>query len=190
MLIAIAAHAPAQSREKLTADTPKDRIVDMDPAKVDPSDLPLDRVGQLHLTGTPQEVSDLSAWRLSLGGKGLGSPLSLSYAELAALPQVKKRVLLICPGYFADYVEWEGVPLSALLEKGKARPDFINVSFTSYDGYTSRFTREEASSHLLFLAIKVNGETLPTTHGYPVRLVAEDLFGARWVKWLKEIHVE
>jgi DMSO/TMAO reductase YedYZ molybdopterin-dependent catalytic subunit len=190
VLIAIAANAPAQSRERLAPDTPKGRIIDMDPAKVDPSDLPLDRVGQLHPTGTPQEVSDLSAWRLSLEGKGLGSPLSLGYAELAALPQVKKRVLLICPGFFADYAEWEGVPLSALLEKAKARPDFVNVSFTSYDGYTSRFTREEAMAHLLFLAIRVNGETLPTTHGYPVRLVAEDLYGGRWVKWIKEIHVE
>ena len=190
MLIAIAANAPAQSREKLAPDTLKDRILDMDPAKVDPSDLPLDIIGQLHHTGTPQEVSDLSAWRLSLGGKGLGSPLSLSYADLAALPLVKKRVLLICPGFFADYAEWEGVPLSALLEKAKARPDFINVSFNSFDGYTGRFTREEAASHLLFLAIKVNGETLPTTHGYPVRLVAEDLYGGRWVKWIKDIHVE
>jgi DMSO/TMAO reductase YedYZ molybdopterin-dependent catalytic subunit len=190
VLIAIAANAPAQSKTRLAPDTPKSSIADMDPAKVDPSDLPLDRVGQLHPTGTPQEVSDLSSWRLSLGGKGLGSPLALAYAELAALPLVKKRVLLVCPGYFADYAEWEGVPLSVLLEKAKARPDFINVSFTSYDGYTARFTREEAASHLLFLAVRVNGETLPTTHGYPVRLVAEDLYGARWVKWIKEIHVE
>ena len=87
----------------------------MDPAKVGPSDLPLDRVELLHSTGTSHEVSDLSAW--------------------------------------------EGVPLCALLAKAKARPDFINITFTGYDGC-------------------------------PVRLVAEDLFGGRWVKWLKEIRVE
>ena len=27
-------------------------------------------------------------------------------------------------------------------------------------------------------------------HGYPVRLVAEDFYGGRWVKWITEISVE
>ena len=30
---------------------------------------------------------------------------------------VNKRVLLICPGFFYDYLEWEGVPVQALLDK-------------------------------------------------------------------------
>ena len=45
-----------------------------------------------------------------------------------------------------------------LLEKAKAQPDFTQVSFRSYEGYTERFSREEATKHLLFLAFKVNGE--------------------------------
>ncbi len=73
---------------------------------------------------------------------------------------MKKRVLLICPAVFADHAEWEGVPL-----------------------------KEEVESHLPYLALKVNVQPLPLQHGYPVRLVAEGLYGGHWVKWLAAIEV-
>jgi len=190
MILAVGSFAQSAVKEKLAPNTPKTRIIFMDPAKVDPSDLPLDRVDQLHSIGTPQKIKDISSWRLVVAGKALEQPLSLSYAELLALPVVSKRVLLICPGFFADYVEWQGVPLSAVLERAAARPDYRTVSFKSYDGYAEKFSREEATEHLLFLAIRVNGQTLTPIAGYPVRLVAEDLFGGRWVKWITEINVD
>ncbi len=189
-LIAAACFAQAAGRERLPSDTPKNRLIGMDPAKVDPSGLPLDNVDQFHRTGTPQKISDISSWRLAVTGRGLEKDLTLGYGDLTALPMVKKKVLLICQNVFADYGEWEGVPLSELLKAAKARPDFTAVSFKAYDGYTERFSREEATKHLLFLAVKVNGQTIPPAHGYPVRLVAEDLYGNRWVKWITEIRVE
>jgi DMSO/TMAO reductase YedYZ molybdopterin-dependent catalytic subunit len=120
----------------------------------------------------------------------LAREISFSYADLLNLPKVKKKVLLRCPGLFADYVEWEGAPLSVLLEKAGARRDFNYIFFEGYDKYTERFSSEETTSHLLFLAIRVNGQKLTPTAGYPVRLVAEGSFGGRWVKWIKEIRVE
>ncbi|MCX7038431.1 MAG: molybdopterin-dependent oxidoreductase [Spirochaetes bacterium] len=36
----------------------------------------------------------------------------------------------------------------------------------------------------------MNGETLPAAHGFPVRLVAEDIYGSRWVKWVTEMQVD
>jgi sulfoxide reductase catalytic subunit YedY len=190
MLIAIVSIAQSAVREKLAPNTPKYNIINMDPGKVDPSDLPLDRIDQLQATGTPQKIEDISAWRLAVKGKGLDHAMSLGYADLLALPLVRKKVLLICPGVFEGYLEWEGVPLSVLLENARARSDFTNISFKCYDGYSERFSREEATKHLLFLAVRVNGETLPAAHGYPVRLVAEDFYGGRWVKWITEIIVE
>jgi DMSO/TMAO reductase YedYZ molybdopterin-dependent catalytic subunit len=190
IILAVASFAQSAVKEKLASNTPKVKIIFMNPANVDPSDLPLDRVDQIHSTGTPQKIGDISTWRLVVAGKALERPLSLSYAELSALPSVSKRVLLICPAFFADYVEWEGVPLSTLLEKAGARPDFRTVSFKSYDGYEEKFGREETTKHLLFLALRVNGQILTPIAGYPVRLVAEDIFGGHWVKWITEIHVD
>jgi DMSO/TMAO reductase YedYZ molybdopterin-dependent catalytic subunit len=190
LLTIIAVISYAQIKEKLASDTPKSKILGMNPALVDPSNLPLDRVDQLHSTGIPQKIDDISTWRLAVKGKGLARELSFSYADLLSLPAMKKKVLLICQGVFADYVEWEGAPLSVFLKKAGARPDFTSVTFEGYDGYAERFSREEATKHLLFLAVKVNGQTLTPVAGYPVRLVAEDFFGGRWVKWIKEIRVE
>ena len=39
------------------------------------------------------------------------------------------------------------------------------------------------------VAMKGNGVPLPRAHGYPARVVAEDVFGGRWVKYLNEIFV-
>jgi DMSO/TMAO reductase YedYZ molybdopterin-dependent catalytic subunit len=120
----------------------------------------------------------------------VGKVLSLSYANFLALPTVRKRALLICPGFFADYAEWEGVPLSGLLEMAGVRANFASVSFRSSDGYTSRFSRDETMQHFILLAVKVNGQTLQIANGYPLRLVAEGTYGGRWVKWITDITVE
>ena len=99
---------------------------------------------------------------------------------------VKKRVLLICPGFFYDYLEWEGVPLQALLEKAGAEDD-VRVVFTSVDGYKGEFTKAEVQSGLVMVALRDNGVPLPREHGFPARIVAEGLYGGRWVKYLTAI---
>jgi len=190
VLVAVVSFAEAPPKVKLAPDTPKYSIIGMDPAKVDPGSLPFDRIDQLQATGTVQHVDDISAWRLAVSGAAVAREVSLRYEDLLALSTVKKGVLLICPGFFEGYLEWEGVPLSTILAKAGARPDFKVVVFTSTDGYSESFTRAQVDEHLLFLAVKANGAPLPPSHGYPVRLVAEDFYGGRWVKWLARIRVE
>jgi DMSO/TMAO reductase YedYZ molybdopterin-dependent catalytic subunit len=145
--------------------------------------------GKGNPSAVPPQV-DVSQWRLALTGAGLGSPAALTYGELLELPTVKKREHLVCPGLFAYFADWEGVPLTSLLEKGKAGGEYSKVTFTALDGYSVSFTREEVESNLLFLALKVYEKTLPPAEGFPVRLVAEGFSGGKWVRWIKEIRVE
>ncbi|HHP7236161.1 MAG TPA: molybdopterin-dependent oxidoreductase [Desulfobacterales bacterium] len=42
-------------------------------------------------------------------------------------------------------------------------------------------------SDQVFLDYEVNGVPLPQKHGFPLRLVAEDHYGARWVKSVDRI---
>jgi sulfoxide reductase catalytic subunit YedY len=174
----------------LAPDTPKSKIVNMNPGEVDPSLLPLDSVEDLNTTGGVPPDIDIGTWRLSVKGKKTRSPLSFTYEELSGMEQVKKRVILICPGVFVDYAEWEGVPLEKILEAAKVREGFTRITIRSEDGFSSSFTKEQVKNNLLFLAMKVNGEVLPKEHGFPVRLVAEDILGGSWVKWVKSIEVE
>jgi DMSO/TMAO reductase YedYZ molybdopterin-dependent catalytic subunit len=165
-----------------------DQIIHMDPKNMDPSGLALTSVASLHSTGTPQDV-DVTTWRLAVSGPGAKTPLSLSYEELEKMQKVKKAVILICPEFFYDYLEWEGVPVSVLLQKAGVS-DYSTVSFKSVDNYSSTFSRQEVETHLIMVATKNNGVPLPRAHGFPARMVAEDIVGGRWVKYLKEISVE
>lgn len=180
-------------RVKLAPSTLKTEIMNMNPAEVDPSLLPLDPVYGLNVTGTPPEEVNLETWRLEVRGAKVKNPLSLSYEELLRMPMVKKRVLLICPGFFADYAEWEGVPLEVIFKEAGVEEEYRRVRFVGLDRYEALFTAEELGGEkigLLFLAVRVNGETLPLEHGFPVRLVAEDFYGGRWVKWIREIVID
>jgi len=187
-LVLVALNASGSERMKLAPDTPDSAIISMHPKEIDPSLLPLDSIENLHTTGRPRQV-DIEVWQLEIKGAKVKNPISLSYEELSRMEMVKKKVILICPGVFVDYAEWEGVPLSAILEKAGIEADYGSIIFHGLDGYSSELSWEETQNNLLFLALKVNGETLPREHGFPVRLVAEDILGGRWVKWISSIEV-
>ena len=143
----------------------------------------------LHTTGITQDVS-IATWRLRVEGEKIETALSLSYEDLKKMSMIKKEVTLVCPGVFTDYAEWEGVSLSDILDQARIQDGYKRVIVHGLDGYRSYFSPEEIDSHLIFLALKVNGVTLPREHGYPARIVAEDLTGGKWVKWVDRIEVQ
>jgi sulfoxide reductase catalytic subunit YedY len=159
----------------------------MQPQDVDISNLPLTPIDSMHSTGTAKLV-DLVTWRLSVTGPAVRTPLALTYVELGRMPTVKKRIILICPGFFWDFLEWDGVPLTDLLLIAGVK-EFSKVNFISVDGYQASYTKQEVVAHLILIAIQGNGVPLPRTQGFPARVVAEDQFGTRWVKYLKDIVV-
>jgi DMSO/TMAO reductase YedYZ molybdopterin-dependent catalytic subunit len=181
--------APVDGRMRLPSDTPDSKIMHMHPKDIDTSLLPLDSIEDLHTTGSPQKV-DINTWQLEVSGQMVKNPRSLTYQDLLQMQMARKKVILICPGFFVDYVEWEGVPLSTILEFVGVKGNYEKITFRGLDGYSSSFSRDEVEHNLLFLALRVNGKTIPEEHGFPVRLVAEDILGGRWVKWIKSIEVK
>ena len=125
-----------------------------------------------------------------MDGKEVSKPLSLKYADLMKMKMITQKALLICPSFFADYAEWEGIPLKEILKEAKVSSDYKKVDIQAVDGYRKSFSREEIDSNLFFFALKVNGEVLPKDHGYPLRLVAVDIYGGDWVKWIDTIEVD
>ena len=74
--------------------------------------------------------------------------------------------------------------------KSRRRDGYAKATFTSVDGYSSTFSKEEIRTHLLVVAIRANGVSLPLEQGFPARLVAEDIYGGRWVKYLTRIELK
>lgn len=148
----------------------------------------LQLVDGLHVTGTAVPV-DPETYRLKVSG-AVDRELSLSLAEVRALPAVRQEFSLDCPGFFVDHGTWTGVPLRELLERAGVRPQARRVLFTSLSlGYTSVLSLEDARKDGVLVAYEFDGRSFPPLHGFPLRLAAKGHPGSVWVKWLGEIQV-
>jgi DMSO/TMAO reductase YedYZ molybdopterin-dependent catalytic subunit len=163
-------------------------LVDMDPAHVDNSNLPVTPTDQLHITGSAPRV-DITEYRLVIDGL-VNKNLTYTYDEILEYPAVTRVVLLICPSVFADNAEWTGIQVATILDEADVKPEATTVTFYAVDGYRITLSLKDALGDGVFLAYKVNGQALPREHGYPLRLVVTGRYGANWVKWVERIEVK
>jgi DMSO/TMAO reductase YedYZ molybdopterin-dependent catalytic subunit len=94
-------------------------------------------------------------------------------------------------GDLVGNARWLGVPLRTLLERAGVRPGGTQLLGRSVDGFTAGFPTETALrlEHAM-VAVGMNGEPLPTDHGFPARIVVPGLFGyVSATKWLSEIEL-
>ncbi|MFW9990178.1 MAG: molybdopterin-dependent oxidoreductase [Candidatus Odinarchaeota archaeon] len=61
--------------------------------------------------------------------------------------------------------------------------------FYAADDYNSSLTIEEATENDVLLAYEMNSEVLPPEHRFPIRVVAPNQLGYKWVKWVVRIEI-
>ena len=176
----------ASGRKILPRGFPKAELMGMNPADIDSCNLEIDPIDQFGTMGPTDISTDLDTYRLKITGE-VNLPLSLSYDEILRLPSITEDVLLICPGFFTNHGRWKGVPLKALLDKAHLKKEANFVDIKGGREKVARIRVESIYSRKIFLAYRVNGETLPQKHGFPLRLVFEDVYGDEWVKYVDEI---
>ena len=143
----------------------------------------------LHVTGTPVDI-DVETYRLKISG-AVGTPLSLSLEEIKAMEAERESVTLVCPGFFTDEGTWTGVRITDLLERAGVMPEAEQLKFVAADGkYSANLKLDEVKGEGMLIAYAFEDKPLPKVHGYPLRVVAKDQPGNRWVKWLGEIVVQ
>jgi hypothetical protein len=85
---------------------------------------------------------------------------------------------------------WVGVPLRELLDEARADEKATQIVGRSVDGWTSGFPVSAAMDRDAIVALTMNGEPLPFSHGFPARLVVPGLYGyVSATKWLTEIEL-
>jgi len=172
--------------------TKRETLVNRDPKTLDTRNLDITPLNDFGTMGTSDYDVNLGDWRLEVEGR-VKRPLRLTYAEILSLPSVEKDILLICPGFFANYGKWKGISMEGLLERAGIEKDARRVSFKGPEGGYEKveaFPIEDVLTNKVFLAYGVNGETLPKRHGFPLRVVAEDYYGSDWVKYVYKITLE
>lgn len=159
---------------------------------------------------------DADAWRLKIHGE-VENPLELSYRELAEMATRTITVTLECAGNGRVFLEpqrdgaqwesgavgnaqWTGVPLAELLARARVRDAAREVILQGADaGEIKAPPRPAGKIHFarslplskanedVLIALRMNGETLPPAHGFPVRAIVPGWYGMAAVKWLTEI---
>ena len=132
---------------------------------------------------------DINSYTLDIEGT-VNSALSLTYAQIQAYPTVTRDAEIICPGIKDETDSWTGVSLSTLLKEAGLATGASEVVFTGEDGYLVELPLETVLESNVFLAYKMNGETLSQDRGYPLRLVVGKSQGADWLRWVTKIEVK
>ena len=180
-------------RQLLPVGTDPSRLYDEDPKYLDTRNLEVTPIIKFDTMGDSQVEVDLDKWRLEVSGD-VQTPLQLSYPELLTLPSIKRKVLLICAGLFSYHAEYTGISLRHILEMSQADKEASRLAFygrgESFVGKKERFRLREITEDKLFLAYSVNGQPLPSQQGFPLRLVAEDHCGNRWVKYVYKVKID
>ena len=136
---------------------------------------------------------DVGGWTLNLHGL-VSSPMRLDYNRLTSLPSAERYATLECVsnkvgGDLMSTALWKGVPLKDVLTMAGVNPQADYVVFRCYDGYDVGIPLDRAMQADCILAYEMNGEKLPTEHGYPLRAIVPGLYGMMNAKWITEIEV-
>ena len=141
------------------------------------------------ITSSAVDNVDITSFRLNINGL-VNTPAALSYEQIEAYPAITQNTEIVCPDVEDEWDEWTGVPVSTLLKEAGLEPGASEVVFTGLDGYHIQLPLESVLQDGVFLAYKMNGETLTKERGYPLRLVVQGSLGNDWMRWVTKIEVK
>lgn len=145
---------------------------------------------------------NFSQWNLRVYGL-VEKELSLSLEDLRGMKKETQITEHSCIQGWTAIGKWAGVPVSFILGSCRPAPNARYVVFHSLgrgarDEYghgdpTREFYEvidlELARHHQTILAYEMNGKSLPTEHGAPLRLRVETQLGFKMVKWLRSMEI-
>ncbi|CAN5389598.1 sulfite oxidase [soil metagenome] len=138
---------------------------------------------------------DPATWRLRIHGL-VDRELTLTYADLLARPLIERAITLTCVsnevgGDLIGNALFRGVRLADLLTEAGIKAGADQLISSSSDGMTiGSPVAVVMDGRDSMLAVGMNGQPLPTEHGFPVRMVVPGLYGyVSACKWIVDIEV-
>ncbi|HET7025204.1 MAG TPA: molybdopterin-dependent oxidoreductase [Gemmatimonadales bacterium] len=132
-------------------------------------------------------LADPAGWRLTVGGL-VANPLTLTLAQLQALPRVTYTVKHHCVEGWTAIATWTGVPLTTITTMAAPTQAARYVRFDSFDsGYYNGWDLQTAMHPQTILAYAYNDQPLRPDHGAPLRLYSPLKLGYKLTKFLTTI---
>jgi DMSO/TMAO reductase YedYZ molybdopterin-dependent catalytic subunit len=138
----------------------------------------------------------LDTWRLRIFGM-VDKEVELTFDDLMKRDLVERRITLTCVsnevgGPYVGNATWLGIPVRELLAEAGVKSGADAVRSRSADDWTAGtpLDRLMDDKNEALVAIGMNGQPLPLSHGFPARLVTPGLYGyVSATKWLTELEV-
>jgi DMSO/TMAO reductase YedYZ molybdopterin-dependent catalytic subunit len=140
----------------------------------------------------PQVTAE--SWSLRVTGM-VDREVEISYAELLDRSLAEEDITLTCVsntvgGDLLGTARWLGLPIQSLLDEAGVQADADQLVGRSVDGYTCGFPLASLDGRPALIAVGMNGEPLPISHGFPARLIVSGLYGyVSATKWVTELEV-
>jgi DMSO/TMAO reductase YedYZ molybdopterin-dependent catalytic subunit len=138
---------------------------------------------------------DETEWALRVHGL-VDSEIELTYEDLLGMEIVEDYVTISCVsndvgGDLVGNALWSGVRLTDVLDLAGVKAEASQLVGRSIDGFTAGFPPDLAyDGRNPLIAVAMNGEPLPRSHGFPARLIVPGLYGyVSATKWLTEIEL-
>ena len=142
--------------------------------------------------------NDFADWRLEVTGL-VEKPLSLSRAQLIAMPSRTQITRHDCVEGWSCIAKWTGVPLSLVFDEAKVKPEARYAVFHCLDTierglagdvkYYGSIDLIDARHPQTILAYGLNGKPLPVENGAPLRVRVERQLGYKMPKYLRRIEL-
>ena len=126
-------------------------------------------------------------------------PLSISYAELTALPARTQITRHDCVEGWSCIGKWTGVPLGVVLAQARPKVSALYAVFHCYDTLEKTLSGEvkyyesidmiDAYHPQTILAYGLNDKALPVENGAPLRLRVERQLGYKMAKYVHTIEL-
>ncbi|WP_141575305.1 molybdopterin-dependent oxidoreductase [Actinomadura sp. WMMA1423] len=153
-----------------------------------PQDVPVNKSAAA--TGVTAQALD-PGWRLTVTGR-VAREVTLSLADLKALPQHTARLPISCVEGWSVEASWRGVRLRDVLRLAGVADD-ARVRVESLERWGRYRTSQVDPPHwrdpLTLLALGMNGAPLALDHGHPCRLIAPNRPGVMQTKWVHRLVV-
>jgi DMSO/TMAO reductase YedYZ molybdopterin-dependent catalytic subunit len=143
-------------------------------------------------------ANNFADWRLEVTGL-VQKPLSLSLAQLRAMPSRTQITRHDCVEGWSCIAKWTGTPLSLVLDQAVVKPEARFVMFHCMDTidrslagsilYYGTIDLIDARHPQTILAYGMNGSALPVANGAPLRVRVERQLGYKQPKYVSKIEL-
>jgi DMSO/TMAO reductase YedYZ molybdopterin-dependent catalytic subunit len=159
------------------------RLTDEQKKRVPPGQYVTEKFPVLHYGSVPH--TDLGKWDFRVWGE-VENPFSLDWTGFRALPRTSVHTDIHCVTRWSKLdVDFDGVPIRAILERTQPKPAARYVVAHCEQGYTTNLPLEVLADDDVLLADMYAGEPLAPEHGFPLRLFVPKRYFWKSAKWLR-----